>query len=181
MLDCTHFPTMNVKAQWLQSPALPDSMVGVSISNTISHENWGSHSSVAENSFFWDVTQCRWASSEQQSSFWTPQLWRWFLETMNYSRMQHHVPDDLLLQNNMLLNYGKLSFHYNSTFQHWSGSNLIIIHSVHVLLYSSRTPIYAHNKIISYTRTWTLLPVSVINHLAHGDINTQEYILLLHM
>jgi len=33
--------------------------------------------------------------------------------------MQHHVPEDFLLQNNVLLNYGNLTFHYNSTFQHW--------------------------------------------------------------
>ena len=85
MLYCTHFPSISVKAHWLQSPALPDSMVGVSISSTISHEKWGSHSIFAEDSFFWDVTQCHWESSEQHSSSWAPQLWRWFIATMNYS------------------------------------------------------------------------------------------------
>ena len=39
MLDCTQISGINVKAHWLQSPALPDSMVGVSISSTIRHEN----------------------------------------------------------------------------------------------------------------------------------------------
>ena len=120
MLDCTHLSSINVKAHWLQSPALPDSMVGVSISSTINHENWGSHSSVAVH--YSEMWQCHWASSEQQSSSWTPQLWRWFLATVNYSTMQHHVPEDFLLQHNVLLNYGNLTFHYNSTFQHWLGS-----------------------------------------------------------
>jgi hypothetical protein len=120
MLDWTHFISISVKAHWLLSPALPDSMVGVSISRTISHENWGSHSIVAEDSFFWDVTQCHCEVSEQQSSSWTPQHWRWLLGTMNYSTNNTaSCSEGFLLQNNVLLNYGNLTFHYNSNLQHW--------------------------------------------------------------
>jgi hypothetical protein len=44
----------------------------------------------------------------------------------------------------------------------------------------SRTPAYAHNKMISSTYTRTLLQVSAINCHPQTEANTTEYIMLIH-
>jgi hypothetical protein len=50
-----------------------------------------------------------------------------------------------------------------------------IIHPMHCTCSHWHTPTYAHNKIVSYTKTWTLLHVSVINHCPQGDVSKKEF------
>jgi hypothetical protein len=49
-----------------------------------------------------------------------------------------------------------------------------IIHPMHCSCNHLHTPTSAQNKLVSHTKTWTFLHVSVINHRPQGDVNRRE-------
>jgi hypothetical protein len=93
------FLSINVKALATQLPALPDSILGVSVSRTECHEPRGSYSSVAEDSSLLGcdtVSLGKWLTTVQ---FLDSSTLKVILCNNGATRQttQHNIPGDLVL------------------------------------------------------------------------------------